>query len=189
MRIRQHDYIDWNSPGTMFPIRGERPREAPLGDIDLGDDLSPELVALTKRTAYRPTDPELLPAERFRDAPAPAWQCQMVDAPTRPEATRERSRSVALRFARSCSGWQHRPTAEEFYERYGPKPRPHASARYSTRGRPKPSGRSFSPPGPSTPTPSASLRRRCTGPACRGAGRAAALNRWAIYPGQPGIDE
>ena len=46
MRIKQHDYIDWNLPGTMFPMRGERPGEAPLGDIDLGDDLSPEMVAL-----------------------------------------------------------------------------------------------------------------------------------------------
>ena len=36
-------------PGTMFPIRGDRPGEAPLGDIDLNDDLSPEMVTLTSR--------------------------------------------------------------------------------------------------------------------------------------------
>lgn len=69
MRIKQHDYIDWNSPGTMSPVRGERPEEATLGDVDLGDDLSPEMVELTKRTAYRPTDPELLPAERSATHP------------------------------------------------------------------------------------------------------------------------
>ena len=49
MRIKQHDDIDWNSPGTMFPVRGERPGEASLGDIDLGDDLSPEMMAVTKQ--------------------------------------------------------------------------------------------------------------------------------------------
>ena len=84
MRIKQHDYIDWNSPGTMFPTRGERPGEAPLDEIDLGDDLSPEMVALTKRTAYRPSDSELLPAERFSDAPAPAWQGQHDQRANRP---------------------------------------------------------------------------------------------------------
>ena len=116
MRIKQHDYIDWNSPGTMSPVRGERPEEAPLGDVDLGDDLSPEMVELTKRPAYRPTDPELLPAERFSDEPAPAWQCKLIDAPTSPDETRECSRSVGFRFAASCAGWRRRPTAAEFYE-------------------------------------------------------------------------
>jgi hypothetical protein len=37
MRIEVHDYIDWNSPGTVDPKRGERPREDDGGDIDVGD--------------------------------------------------------------------------------------------------------------------------------------------------------
>ena len=96
MRIRQHDYIDWNSPGTMLPIRGERPREAPLGDIDLGDDLSPEMVAMTKRTAYRPTAPELLPAERFSDVPAPAVPDGRCANPPGGDARAEQKRRPAV---------------------------------------------------------------------------------------------
>ena len=34
MRIEVHDYIDWNSPGTMDPKRGERAPDEGNGDID-----------------------------------------------------------------------------------------------------------------------------------------------------------
>ena len=189
MRVKQHDYIDWNSPGTMFPTRGERPGEAPLSDIDIGDDLSPEMVALTKRTAYRPSDPELLPAERFSDAPAPAWQYRMIDAPTRPEETRERSRSVARRFARSCSGWRRQPTAEEFYgavRAAAPTQRQRAILdTWATEAEWEELLAAWTEHAYTFHELATALHRAGLS-RCRAA---AALNRWAIYPGQPGIDE
>ena len=189
MRIKQHDYIDWNSPGTMSPVRGERPEEAPLGDVDLGDDLSLEMVELTKRTAYRPTDPELLPAERFSDAPAPAWQCRLIDAPTSPDQTRECSRSVRFRFAVSCAGWRRRPTAAEFYEAVRaevPTERQRALLdTWATEAEWEELLAAWTEHAYTFHELAAALHRagllRCRA--------AAALNRWAIYPGQPGIDE
>ena len=115
MRIRQLEYIDWNSPGTLDPERGERPREPPEY-VEVPDDLAPELVELLKRTEYRPSAAKLLPADRFPDTPAEAWHGEMIHAPTRPEETGSRSLTVDARLRRSCAGWVRRPTAPEFYE-------------------------------------------------------------------------
>ena len=48
MRIEVHDYIDWNSPGTMDPKRGERAPDEGNGDIDVGE-VSPLMAAVGNR--------------------------------------------------------------------------------------------------------------------------------------------
>ena len=116
MRIRRLEYIDWNSPGTLDPERGERPREEPLDEVEAPDDLTPELVQLVQRTEYRPSAAKLLPADRFPDTRAEAWHGAMIHAPTGPEETGSRSVTVDVRLRRSCAGWVRRPTAREFYE-------------------------------------------------------------------------
>ena len=115
MRIEVHDYIDWNSPGTVDPKRGERPREDDGGDIDVGD-VPPLLAAAAARTRYRPSDPRLLPASRFENRQASRQEQQLIRAPTDPSERGTRSRTVTRRFAVSCSGWKRRPTAAELYD-------------------------------------------------------------------------
>ena len=115
MRIRQHPYVDWNSPGTLDPVRGEREEEPALPDLELPDDLPPALRVVAERAVYRPAFPLLLPAERFSDLPAEAGHAAMIRAPTAPEDQRERSRAVRTRLCRSCAGWRRPPSSEEFY--------------------------------------------------------------------------
>ena len=87
-----------------------------IEQINRGENLPPELENLVKRTAYRPTDPLLLPPARFSDTPAAGWQCAIIGAPTSTGETRERSRAVTMRLMLSSAGWKQRPTAAEFYE-------------------------------------------------------------------------
>ena len=116
MQIKQHRHIDWNSPATALPRHGQQEAEPMLEQINLGENLPPELEILVKRTAYRPTDPLLLPPARFSDTPAAGWQCAIIGAPTSTGETRERSRAVTMRLMLSSAGWKQRPTAAEFYE-------------------------------------------------------------------------
>jgi hypothetical protein len=116
MRIKQLPYVDWNSPGTMEPHRGEWEPEPPLEDIEIADDLPANVAEVVRTTPYRPSDPRLLPAQRFSDQPAARWHGKVLNAPTTPEETREHSRTVTFRLARSCSGWRRRPSAKEFYD-------------------------------------------------------------------------
>ena len=116
MQIRQAEYIDWNSPGTMDPIRGEREKDHVPKLIEVPDDLlTPGLREVAARTVHRPTEVALLPAERFSNAPAEEWHRRIIDTPSGADKTREHSRAVQLRFATSCAGWETRPTAAEFY--------------------------------------------------------------------------
>ena len=116
MKIKQHGYIDWNSPGTAFPRHGQQEAEPTVEEINLGENLPRELEKLVKRATYRATDPLLLPPERFSDTPAAARQCAIIGAPTNAAETKERSRAVTMRLMLSCAGWKERPTAAEFYE-------------------------------------------------------------------------
>ena len=115
MRIEVHGYVDWNSPGTMDPKRGERPREEGGGYVDVGD-VPPVLAAAVARTRYRPSEPRLLPASSFEDRGADERERGLSHAPTDPGERGPRSRTVARRFAMSCSGWKQRPTAAELYD-------------------------------------------------------------------------
>ena len=115
MRIEMHDYIDWNSPGTMDPKRGERAPDEENGDIDVGE-VSPLMAAVAARTPYQPSDPRLLPASRFENRQASEQEQQLIGAPTDPGERGTASRTVTRRFAMSCSGWKRRPTAAELYD-------------------------------------------------------------------------
>ena len=54
MQIRQAEYIDWNSPGTMDPIRGEREKDHVPELIEVPDDLlTPGLREVAARTVFR----------------------------------------------------------------------------------------------------------------------------------------
>ena len=116
MRIRQYDYIDRNSPGTMDVVRGEREAERPLAHVEVPDDLPAPLAALVRRAVYRPAESGLLPAERFSDARATSEQRRMIHAPETADQTGKRSRAVQGRLASSCAGWAEPPGAWEFQE-------------------------------------------------------------------------
>ena len=111
------------------------------------------------------------------------------DAPTRPEETRERSRSVALRFARSCSGWRRRPTAEEFHEAVraeAPTARQRAILdTWATEAEWEELLAAWTEHAYTFRELATALHRAGLS-RCRAA---ATLNRWAIYPGQLGIDD
>ena len=116
MRIKAGAYVDWNSPGTMSASRGEREEEPSVDEIEVPDDLPPRLRAVVNETPYRPSEPLLLPAERFSGAPAAPLERRLIEAPTAPEDTGRQSRTVRMRLSRSCAGWRRQPTSREFYE-------------------------------------------------------------------------
>ena len=116
MKIKQHPYEDYNSPGMLDAYRAERDDEGPLEDIEIDDDSHPALVAYAKEHGYRPAFPRVLPAERFSDARATPEQCAMMNAPTGAENTGAMSTSVQIRLRSSCCGWRIPPSSEEFYQ-------------------------------------------------------------------------
>lgn len=98
------------------PDRAERDDEGPLEDIEIDDDAPPEILEYAREHGYRPAHPRVLPPERFSDARGTPEQCGMVDAPTGPDDTGPKSKTIRMRLACSCAGWKRPPTSEEFYE-------------------------------------------------------------------------
>ena len=98
------------------PVRAERDDEGPLDDIEIEDDAPPEILEYAREQGYRPAHPRVLPPERFSDARATPEQCGMVNAPTSPDDTGPKSKTIRMRLACSCAGWKRPPTSDEFYE-------------------------------------------------------------------------
>ena len=115
MKVRQLPYMDYSSPGMLDAERAERDDEGPLPDIEIDDDAPPELLEYARVHGYRPPFPRVLPPARFSPAQATREQCEMVDAPTGPDDTGPRSRSIRMRLGFSCGGWKRPPSSEEFY--------------------------------------------------------------------------
>ena len=59
--------------GNVGTDRGEWEEEPPLEDLEIDDDLPPNVAEVVRTTPYRPSDPLLQPPERFSDEPAAAW--------------------------------------------------------------------------------------------------------------------
>jgi len=102
--------MDYSSPGMFDAARAERDDEGPLPDIELDDDAPPELLEYAREHGYRPAFPRVLPPARFSPAQATREQCEMVNAPTGPDDTGPRSRSIRMRLGRSCAGWKRPPS-------------------------------------------------------------------------------
>lgn len=115
MKVRQLPYADHNSPGMLEDDRAERDHEGPLEDIEISDDAPPGVLDHARRHGYRPAFPEVLPPARFSDARATAEQRRMVNAPTTASETGPNSRSIRMRLACSCAGWNEPPTSDEFH--------------------------------------------------------------------------
>ena len=81
------------------PDRAERDDEGPLGDIEVDDDAPPEILEYTREHGYRPAHPRVLPPDRFSDARATLEQCGMINAPTGPDDTGPKSKTIRMRLA------------------------------------------------------------------------------------------
>lgn len=169
MKVRQLPYVDWNSPGMIDPDRAERDDEGLLEDIEIDDDAPPEILEYAREQGYRPAHPRVLPPERFSDARATPEQCGMVNAPTGPDDTGPKSKTIRMRLACSCAGWKRPPTSDEFYEAVRAEKPDKRQWAIWTAGAARPRTSRYWTPGPSTPTRSASWPRRSNGPASDGA--------------------
>ena len=98
------------------PDWAERDDEGPLEDIEIDDDAPAAVLEYARAHGYRPAHPRLYAPERFSDARAEPWQCEMIHSPTGPENTGPRSATVRMRLGSSCAGWAEQPTSQEFYD-------------------------------------------------------------------------
>ena len=90
--------------------------KGPLENIEIDDDAPPEILEYARKHGYRPAHPRVLPPERFINVRATQEQCEMGNAPTGPDDTGPKSKTIRMRLAGSCAGWKQPPTSEEFYE-------------------------------------------------------------------------